>query len=621
MSAGPDLNFKEQVKQAVQIQEYIGQTITLRRQGSGYVGLCPFHADKRPSFQVNAGRQSWACWVCNLRGDIFDFVMKRESVDFRGALEILADHAGLAMPAFRKAVKKGSAQDKQTLYKASTWAEQQFHQCLLESSDAVIVRNYLRDRGIKDVSIEKFRVGFAPAKFSWLMDRARAAEFAPEILEACGLISQGNHGWYERFRGRVIFPIRDTFERAIAFGGRVVPGVFPEDKEPPAKYINSPETRLFSKSDTLYGLNVVRDEVTRHRKLVIVEGYTDVIAAWQAGLRNVAAVLGTALNERHIRLIKRFADQITLVLDGDSAGQKRANEVLDLFVANDVDLRIMSLPDGSDPFDFLMQVGADSFQQRVDTAPDALEHKIRVETRSVDLINDLQRSHEALDRILATLSAGSASLIDGNAASQLRRERFLTRLSRKFNVDLMKIRQRLNELRQAKRKRKVIRQNVEPEPHAINYDAKECELVSLALGDPTLIDVAIENVAPDQFAEGPLRDIYERMVQLSHTGADLTFESMLLDCEASDIKQCLLLLQEEHELKQDTIRNQTELQIQAKAQMEMVIAAFHDLAAADRDRATIARMQQGGLGDHEEMSQLEELFQQHQIKHQQRSGD
>ena len=176
------------------------------------------------------------------------------------------------------------------------------------------------------------------------------------------------------------------------------------DEEPPGKYINSRETRLFSKSDTLYGLNLVRDQVAKDRQLTIVEGYTDVIGAWQAGLRNVVACLGTALNEKHIRLVKRFADRITLVLDGDDAGRKRANEILDLFVANDIDLRILTLPEESDPFDFVMQQGATEFQNRVQAANDAIDHKIRVETRGIDLINETHLANQALENILSTVA-------------------------------------------------------------------------------------------------------------------------------------------------------------------------------------------------------------------------
>ena len=214
---------------------------------------------------------------------------------------------------------------------------------------------------------------------------------------------------YARFRGRVMFPIHDIQNRVIAYGGRILPAIAEQQQrdgqQPGAKYINSPETpRLFSKSDNLYGLNIVRSSSQRAGELIVVEGYTDVIAAWQAGLENVVAVLGTALNARHLRLIQRFADRAVLVLDGDQAGVKRANEVLGQFVAANIDLRILTLPDELDPNDYLASHGAGEFRRLVDQAPDALEHKIQLETRGIDLAHDTHRANSALDNILRVLA-------------------------------------------------------------------------------------------------------------------------------------------------------------------------------------------------------------------------
>ena len=336
------------------------------------------------------------CWVCNIRGDVFDFVIRKEGVDFFEALKILADRAGIAVNPTRQKAVQGSPGDKQTLYRAMQWAVERFHQYLLDATDAQPVRDYLQQRGISAAAVEQFRLGFAPLKWSWLADQASSTEFSLKVLEACDLVRRsertGSH--YEPFRGRLLFPIFDTMNRAIAAGGRVVPGVVDGTSEMGAKYVNSRETRLFSKSETLYGLNLAKEH-SRSRSLTIVEGYTDVIAAWQAGLQDVVACLGTALNQKHLRLIKRFADRITLVLDGDNAGRQRANEVVDLFVANDIDLRVLTLPDGQDPLDFIQGQGADSFRNLVDHAADAIEHKIRTETAGVDLVRDTHAANRA----------------------------------------------------------------------------------------------------------------------------------------------------------------------------------------------------------------------------------
>ena len=226
MAFTPDFDLKDRVKRATDIVDLIGAEINLRRQGSIFVGNCPWHDDSRPSFQVNPNRQSWVCYPCDVRGDVFDYVMRREGVDFREALVMLAERANIPVTTFQKKVVKGSPQDKPTLYKAMAWVEEEYHQCLLHGQSAEPVRGYLKDRGITQESIDTFKIGFAPLSWTWLLDRARDTSYSPEVLEACGMVLPNKSGgWYERFRGRVLFPIRDTQNRCIAFGGRVVPGI------------------------------------------------------------------------------------------------------------------------------------------------------------------------------------------------------------------------------------------------------------------------------------------------------------------------------------------------------------------------------------------------------------
>ena len=295
---------KDRVKQATDIVDLVGAYLQLRRQGSMYVALCPWHQDKKPSLQVNPSRQSWKCWVCNVGGDVFSFIEKRENIDFRQALEMLAERAGIPLSGHqRPKTVAGDPNDKPTLFQAMDWAKLQFHRCLLNDAAAEPARRYLAARGITEQAIQEFLIGFAPNAWSWLIERSKPAGFSPEVLQACGLVLQrdGNRGWYERFRGRVMFPIHDTQDRAIAFGGRILPEIAEEEPDKtPAKYINSPETKLYSKSDNLFALNLARKALREDRHLIIVEGYTDVIGTWIAGIENVSAVCGTALNQRHI---------------------------------------------------------------------------------------------------------------------------------------------------------------------------------------------------------------------------------------------------------------------------------------------------------------------------------
>ena len=618
MSFVPDNDVKDRVKQATDVVRLIGSQMALQRKGAIYVGHCPWHQDTRPSFQVNPNKQTWVCWPCNLRGDVFDYVMRYENVDFRQALEILAEEANIPLSKGRgQKIIKGSPNDKQTLYRAMKWAEEEYHQCLLNSDAAIPIREYLSERGITAESIDQFRVGFAPLSWSWLVDRARNSEFSPEILEACGLVSANqNGGWYERFRGRVLFPIRDTQNRPIAIGGRVVPSLYGEGEEiPPAKYVNSPETRLFSKSQNLYALNLANEQLRltpreQVKSLTVVEGYTDVIAAHQNGLKNVVAALGVALNDQHLSLIKRFADSITLVLDGDDAGQRTMNNVLDLFVAQDIDLRILSLPEGLDPFDFVMANGGQPFQDLVDAAPDAIAHKILTETRGIDLVNDTHRANQALESILKTLAKIPAKLIRESAAKSMRQEQIVMRLARQFQLAPDQVRRRLTELRTAVRPQFA---STEEESGGIDvgkFKFAEVSLIQLLILDPSLLDKAVENVSPSQFQPGVLRDLYEVLDECFHEGRDVGYEQLMLELEDPKLKGLVDYLYDEAIEKKNALDEGSSFDFGLEEQLETVIDKFNEPMKASDSIAKISKLQTKQLNEAEEASTLEALFQQ-----------
>lgn len=612
MSGTPEFyDTKATVKAAADIVDLIERFIPLRRVGSAFMGHCPWHDDKSPSFRVDQRRQSWACWVCDIRGDVFDFIMRREGVEFYDALKMIADIYNIPIKTSnRPRFEKGSPQDKQTLYKACHWAEQQFRRILQDSDKATLARNYLSDRGIDLETIEEFQLGFAPADYSWMTGLARSTEFSNEVLEACGLIvkNERSSSYYERFRGRLIFPIRDTLNRPIAFGGRLVPGVFEPEKEPPGKYINSPETRLFSKSDTLYGLQLCKNELNRTKELTVVEGYTDVIAAWQAGLRNVVACLGTALNSRHIKLIKRYADRINLVLDGDTAGLTRANQILDLFVAENVDLRILSLPDNADPFDYLREHGKAKFETEVARAPDALEHKLASETSGIDLFSDTHAANVALENILATLAKIPNSLTSTPSAVRLKRDQLLARIAKLFGLERNEIRERLAEVRRRQRPQPRYNepQDTTPQFTPVKLDKmenREVELLQLLLIDNSILDEVIENISPEQFVKGPLRNLYEEISECFHDGEDIAYESLMLRFESMELKNLVAMLNEL------ATEKQTQTGFELRTQLECLLQAFESIRIKDGNRSAISELQQKQLDEQEEALKLEQLLQ------------
>jgi DNA primase len=560
VSLSPAFDAKEQVRQAVDIVDLVGSYIPLRRQGRNFVGQCKWHDDSRPSLNVNPDRQSWRCWVCDIGGDVFSFLMKAEGLEFREALEMLAERAGIQLRApSHHTSEPGSPlsrpeDDKRTLYRVLAWAEEQFHRCLLSASEAEPARQYLAERRITPDSARKFRLGFAPNRWDWLLEMARNTEWRPALLERAGLLRrrEGGDGHYDWFRGRLMFSIRDVRSRPVAFGGRVLPQLADEHS---AKYINSPETMLFSKSRELYGLDLARENFQQSGGAIIMEGYTDCVMAHQNGLENAVAVLGTALGDRHLQVLRRYTDSITLVLDGDDAGRRRTNEILDallaLFEKNEVDLRILTLPEGVDPCDFIATHGSDPFRALLAQAVDALEHKFKVVTNGLDTLTDTHRASQAAEQLLATLAQIRPA--DGGASSKtmLREQQMLGRIARQFHLPEERLRSRLGALRRDARHR--------PAPPRGNTSAPEVPVPSRRLADlPTwdrdLLELVllepkylarVESILESPPFESPIaRQIYDACRRLLADGSPFEFGRLLAQFDEADIKSLLVQLDE-----------------------------------------------------------------------------
>ncbi len=606
MSFGQNDDAKERIRQAVDIVDLIGSYMPLRRAGAAFEGLCPFHDDAKPSLKVNPARQSWKCWVCNEGGDIFSFVMRKEGFDFREALEFLADRAGVILQANAATPRAaaGSPGDKKTLYAACEWAEQQFGQCLQRSPDAEIARNYFADRSVNRDSVDRFHLGFSPDSWQWLLDRARSTPFSPEVLEAAGLLGKSAKSgrFYDRFKGRVIFPIRDPQNRPIGFGGRILPE-FATDSS--AKYVNSQETRLYSKSDQLYALNLASDSVRKTKNVIVMEGYTDVIMAHQFGLQTAVAVCGTALTERHIRILRRYADSITLVLDGDEAGQKRTNEILELFVASEVDLRILSLPQGLDPCDFLLNQGADAMQALLDQALDAFEHAVDSRTRGVDLLRDTHRANQALEQLLAIISKAPRMSADTSSARLLRERQVIARLAREFRMDETVLRTRIGELRKATPiARMKAQQAPKPQLSVSDLDPCDAELIELLTQHPELVDQALASIVPGELLNDPTRTIYETYQVVLGRGEPVEFNRILTELDDPQLKNLLVSLDEQ------AIEKEKHVQEDAASRLRRLIDHLHGRREADQGRAKQAALEQRNLGEDEELDLLQQLVEQ-----------
>lgn len=605
---------KERVKQAVDIVDLVGSHIQLRRQGRNYVGLCPWHDDTRPSMQVNPERQSFKCWVCDIGGDVFSFVMKIEGVEFREALELLADRAGIELekprqikPSEGEAGGATVAPNKRTLLQAAAWAEKQYHQCLLNSPEAEPARRYLQERGITPESIERFQLGFCPLERDWILRGVEGDVEAERIrrrkmlLEAVGILSrpaEGNY-LYDRFKGRLLFAIHDTQGRPVGIGGRLLPEV---NISSPAKYVNSPETPLFTKSKLLYGLDLAREALRKTRTALVMEGYTDVIVAHQYGFQNAVAVLGTALGESHVRLLKYHADQIVLVLDGDEAGTRRANEVLELFVAQQADLRILTLPEGLDPCDFLQQRGAEAFTELLETqAVDALEHAFAAKTRGVDLERDVHGASQALEELVSIVARAPRLRHDTTRENRFREEKILQRLAARFRVDERDVRRRLTALRRG--------QSTKPRPPADESVAKppaeiepwERELLELLIARPECLALARSRVSAEQFNAGPCRLIFETCCRLDDEGVVPSFDRLMLRFDEPAMKNLLVELDE-------TGRAKDRQTADAEALLDEMSQTKSRNEAEKQRPAHIVALREGGLDVQQKATMLEDIF-------------
>ena len=325
MSVGFGDDFKEQIRAATNIVDLVSESVNLIPNGRDYKGLCPFHPDTNPSFNVYPDRQTYRCWVCDMGGDCFTWVQEIQVTTFPEALEILAERANIEIPKRAQTEFAKKSQDsKVTQHEIVEWAISLMQQALRIGEAGKLAREYAKKRNLSEDTARKFRLGYHPENWSWILDKAKG-RFTEKQLLSVGLVGERDNGrgYYDNLVGRFVFPIIDERGRPVAFGGRVLPG---SNIESPAKYWNSPETNIFLKRKTLYAFEQARDSIRdpKSKTAVVVEGYMDCIACHQAGVTNVVATLGTAMTDDHVKFLKRFADRVVLVLRRRSGRKGRS---------------------------------------------------------------------------------------------------------------------------------------------------------------------------------------------------------------------------------------------------------------------------------------------------------
>ena len=400
---------REQIRDASDIVDVIGSYFPLKRSGGSFTALCPFHKEKSPSFHVNPGRQSFHCFGCNTGGDVFKFVMMYENLTFPEAMKRLADRAGIVLEFDASPAQQKARQTKDVLRSIHEQITQRWQSALANDAAGQVARNYLAKRGIPQEAVDVFRIGYAPDAWDDTVNWARAQKQDLADVEKGGLIirKEGTDRYYDRFRGRLIFPICDEQGRVIGFSGRLL-----DDDAKAAKYVNSPETPLFTKGKVIFGLDKAKRAMLDAKTAIVCEGQLDMIACFVSGVKNVVAPQGTAFTPDQARILKRYAEEVVLCFDSDAAGQKAAIRSLDSLLPAGFSIRVATVPAPHDPDSFIKENGPEAFESLVGQAEGFFDFYLRLLCDENDLGTDLGRSTVVRSMREAVRKTGDNVVVD-----------------------------------------------------------------------------------------------------------------------------------------------------------------------------------------------------------------
>ncbi|MGF1633953.1 MAG: DNA primase [Phycisphaerae bacterium] len=542
---------KRLVLEAADIVQVIQQTVTLKKQGGRYVGLCPFHGEKTPSFHVIPDKQFFHCFGCKAGGNVIDFVIKRDNLPFFDALKQLAKDFGVDLPSNRDEDRG----PRDELLEAHALAADLYAR-ILRSPAGEQARAYLKSRNFTDATLREWNIGYAPGGWDTLLSDAKLRRFNPALLAEGGLLKprQQGQGFYDTFRERVMFPIRDEMGRVIAFGGRVLPG-----SDNPAKYLNSAETPLFSKSRVAFGLDRAKRAVAKSRTVAVVEGYTDVIMAHQCGVENVVSVLGTALTGEHARILRRLADRVVLLFDADSAGEGAADRSVELFLSQPVEIAVATLPPGVDPDEYVQKEGGEAFTRLLENASDALAYQWKRFQQQLGVTEGnllaQERAVEAFLDKLAEAKAGAGGKVDA-----LHFGAVLSRVSRLTGVPAEALNRRLGQ--SVRQRRNTARPDAPSQGAGAQADSPggpketnpaavekltarirvERDLLAALLARPALWEAAQRFVSPSEFSGERTRRLAQAFWDYSRNEGEVELNHLLEVLEEESVRQLALEL-------------------------------------------------------------------------------
>jgi DNA primase len=514
-----DTTLISRIQQANDIVDVIGEHLSLKRKGREMVGLCPFHEDHRPSFNVNPTKQIFKCFACGAGGDVVKFIQMRENLSFPQALHRLADRAGIKIDTRPQTTdhrhQTQDDADPNDIARANAWAAKYFAANLAHPEKGKDARKYVAERQLSDESVKSWQIGLALGADNDLLTAARQKKIPDKLLLAAGLVVGAGSSLSDKFVNRLMFTIADVTGRIIAFGGRTLSGEVGSTSSPQvAKYINSPTTALFDKSNALFGLDHARHQMVSSDTGVVVEGYTDCIMAHQFGVSNVVATLGTSFTAGHARILRRYAKKVVLLFDSDTAGLEAANRALGVALSSRIDIGIASVPQGKDPCDFLLAQGKDPFAKLIEDATDVFEFKwtrLNANLGSQPTIaGKKQAVDEYLDAIATAITAGNLSPIEKGL--------IVNRVAKVMSLDAREMNNELN--RRANRVRTASSYSGEAnEAHApldlgegLSANSQR-EILEVLLAHPSMFDDVKDKISPANFDIPALQQIAQAVFQ------------------------------------------------------------------------------------------------------------
>lgn len=541
---------KEEIKSKCDIVDVISEYIPLKPQGKNFIGLCPFHDDTRPSFSVSRNLQIFKCYSCNSAGDIFTFLMKYQKLTYPEALKALATKCGVTLSGSYNSSESKLNDELKNLNK---FAVEYYQKLLLNQSSGSQALTYLKKRGIDDNIIASFRLGYSLPIWDGLLNAGKKAGFSEKMMLQGGFILEGKKqgNYYDRFRGRIMFPIFDVKGDPIAFGGRIL-----EAGESDAKYINSPETPIYTKSRNLYNLNMAQRAIQKEGFAVLVEGYMDAISCFQAGANNVIASLGTSLTENHIKLLKRYTNEVVIAYDSDKAGAEATSRGLNLLIKGDIKVKILIVPSGKDPDDFIRENGAEAFGKLVSSAVDLVEYKIDRISKQTG-INNADGKKQAVSDLVITLAS---------MGNQVERSEYVKKCAERLNVEEDYIWQDLAKVGAGKKIERSTQPTIKSAPKRGAKENIERLLIECLIQNPQFIQQSRINLRKEDFSNSCHIELIELLWNnLDENKGVVELGNLINKCSTKESRDVVSsVISNKMALKKNLLSNEQEIEAEYK---------------------------------------------------------